>query len=60
MTQIQEMHARVQTLLASRNTLESMAKKISAEFNGAAYVSKGKLWVSYTNEQGKPAAQALT
>jgi hypothetical protein len=32
---------------------ERAARNINAEFHATAYVSKGKLWVSYSDENGK-------
>lgn len=54
-----EMSARARTLLNTGNTKEDAARKLSAEFTASAYVSKGKLYASFTNEQGKPTTQAL-
>lgn len=55
---VNEMFKRAQALVI-RNTKEQAAKKISAEFQAAAYVSKGKLWVSYRDEKGVPKTQVL-
>ena len=55
---VNEMFKRAQELVI-RNTKEQAAKKISAEFQAAAYVSKGKLWVSFRNEKGLPMTQVL-
>jgi hypothetical protein len=55
---INEMFKRAQELVI-RNTKDQAAKKISAEFQAAAYVSKGKLWVAFRNEKGLPMTQVL-
>ncbi len=55
---VNDMVARA-TVLVARNTKEQAAKKISAEFPAAAYVSKNKLWSSYRNEKGEVRTQVL-
>lgn len=56
---INEMFKRTQALVVRTVPKETIAKFISAEFIAAAYVSKGKLWVSYRNEKGLPVTQCL-
>ena len=58
-TNVKEMSIRAGQLLATGNTKESAAAKISAEFHAAAYVSKGKLWASYKDEKGVQTANVL-
>ncbi len=55
---INEMFKRA-NFLVSRLTKEDAARRISAEFHAAGFVSKGKLWVSYRNEKGMPVSQVL-
>ncbi len=55
---INEMYTRAFEL-NTRNTKEQSAKKISAEFHAAAYVSRGSLWVTYRNEKGEVKTQLL-
>lgn len=43
---------RANQLLSSANTKEQAAKKISAEFKAAAYVSRGSLWAMFADEKG--------
>ncbi len=54
------MSIRTNALIASKNSFEQTAKKISAEFAAAAYVSRGKIWALYRNEKGEQKTQALT
>jgi hypothetical protein len=56
---ITEMFKRVRDLSIRAVPKETIAKFISAEFQAAGYVSKGKLWVLYRNEKGLPVTQAL-
>ena len=56
---VRELNDRARTLLNTGNTKEGAARKLSAEFAASAYVSKGKLFASFLNEQGKPTTQAL-
>lgn len=57
---IAEVYKRAVVLLSTGNTLESSAKKLSAEFSASAYVSKGKLWASYKNANGVALATVLS
>lgn len=56
---IKELSARAVVLMNSGNTKDSAAKKISAEFHAAAYVSKGKLWASFKDDEGKQQTRVL-
>lgn len=56
---VRELNDRARTLLNSGNTKEAAARKLSAEFAASAYVSKNRLFASFTNEQGKPTTQSL-
>lgn len=57
---VRELNDRARTLLRTGNTKDSAARKLSAEFAASAYVSKGKLFASYTDEQGKQKTQVLS
>lgn len=54
-----EMIVRARTLLATGNTKDTAAPKLSAEFSAVAYVSKGRLWASYKDEKGAQKTQVL-
>lgn len=56
---INEMVARAAQIIAAKNTKEAAARRISAEFPVAAFISKGKLWATYRNEKGMPVSQML-
>lgn len=55
---IKEMIARAKEL-TSRMTKERAARFISAEFQAAAYESKGNVWATYRNEKGMSVTQVL-
>ena len=48
---VAELYKRADYLQQTGNNKEQTARKLSAEFQACAYVSKNKLWAQYRNEK---------
>lgn len=59
MIDVKELSKRAIHLVSTGNTVDDAARKISAEFDAVAYMSKGKLWASYKDLNGKQTASVL-
>lgn len=57
---VNDLYKRANVLLSTGNTKEQAGRKLSAEFNACAYVSKGKLWAQYRNEKEELKIAQLT
>jgi hypothetical protein len=59
MNMIEQIAARVNAILRTGVSKEQVARHINAEFHACAYVGKGKLWASFTDEGGKQRVQVF-
>jgi hypothetical protein len=59
MTIVKQIADRVNNILRTGASKEKVARYINAEFHACAYVGKGKLWASYTGEDGKHRVQVF-
>ncbi len=46
--------------LSTYNTADDVCNKMNAEFNATFYRSHNDVWMSYTDEKGKPMARKLS
>lgn len=56
---VKEIATRVEAILRTGASKEKVAQFINAEFHACAYVGKGKLWASFTDESGKQRVQVF-
>lgn len=59
MNLIEQIATRVNSILRTGASKEKAARYINAEFHACAYVGKGKLWASFTGEDGKQRVQVF-
>jgi len=45
--------------LSRYNDVDSTCRKMNAEFHATFYRSQGDVWMSYTDDKGKPTARKL-
>jgi hypothetical protein len=56
---VKQIADRVNAILRTGASKEKAARYINAEFHACAYVGKGKLWASFTGEDGKQRVQVF-
>lgn len=59
MNTTEQIAARVNNILRTGASKDKAARYINAEFHACAYVGKGKLWASFTDEGGKHRVQVF-
>lgn len=56
---VEQIAARTNAILRTGASKEKAAQYLNAEFHACAYVGKGKLWASFTDESGKQRVQVF-